>query len=249
MLFWKPSFGNTNPSIFRNLSRLRFRIQPISTWSSVFVVAPWVAIALASKLPDGSPAHSGTEYEIADALEGQKRRQGCRSFMSGSTERFHRSSDPPEVHDERIAQWRALKQFIDQWARDTSEDAFVGSFTDYKTLAEFEELIEIKLRRSWSFDVPSFQASRERDPARATWTAGSPFRGLDPFEFEHSPIFFGRTGAIGRPWRAKKTQVDKDDPRGFLLMLGASGSGKSSLARAGVMPTLVEPGVIDGIGL
>ena len=32
-------------------------------------------------------------------------------------------------------------------------------------------------------------------------------------------------------------------------MLGASGSGKSSLARAGVMPTLVEPGVIDGIGL
>jgi ABC-type ATPase involved in cell division len=47
----------------------------------------------------------------------------------------------------------------------------------------------------------------------------------------------------------RKTQIDKDDPRGFLLMLGASGSGKSSLARAGVMPALVEPGVIDGIGL
>ena len=75
---------------------------------------------------------------------------------------------------------------------------FVGSFTDYKTLAEFEELIEIKLRKIVERQCPQL---RERDateiPTRATWTAGSPFRGLEPFEFEHAPIFFGRTGAIG----------------------------------------------------
>ena len=206
----------------------------------------------ASKLPDGSPAHSGTEYEIAHALEGQKRRAGLPElhvWINRTIPPF--PPDPPEVHDERIAQWRALKQFIDQWTRDTSEDAFVGSFTDYKTLAEFEELIEIKLRKIVErrcAELPERPASEI--PARATWTAGSPFRGLEPFEFEHSPIFFGRTGAIGAAVESlRKTQVDKDDPRGFLLMLGASGSGKSSLARAGVMPTLVEPGVIDGIGL
>ena len=206
----------------------------------------------ASKLPDGSPAQSGTEYEIAHALEGQKRRAGVPElhvWINRTIPPF--PPDPPEVHDERIAQWRALKQFIDRWTRDTSEDVFVGSFTDYKTLAEFEELIEIKLRKIVERRCPQLPERPTGEiPARATWTAGSPFRGLEPFEFEHAPIFFGRTGAIGAALESlRKTQIDKDDPRGFLLMLGASGSGKSSLARAGVMPTLVEPGVIDGIGL
>jgi eukaryotic-like serine/threonine-protein kinase len=206
----------------------------------------------ASKLPDGSPAQSGTEYEIAHALEGQKRRAGLPElhvWINRTIPPF--PPDPPEVHDERIAQWRALKQFIDRWTRDTHEDVFVGSFTDYKTLAEFEELIEIKLRKIVERRCPAFPERAPGEvPVRATWTAGSPFRGLEPFEFEHAPIFFGRTGAIGAALESlRKTQIDKDDPRGFLLMLGASGSGKSSLARAGVMPTLVEPGVIDGIGL
>ena len=35
----------------------------------------------------------------------------------------------------------------------------------------------------------------------------------------------------------------------FTLIFGGSGSGKSSLARAGVMPMLVRPGVVEGIGL
>ena len=206
----------------------------------------------ASKLPDGSPAQSGTEYEIAHALEGQKRREGSPElhvWINRTIPPF--PPDPPEVHDERIAQWRALKQFIDRWTRDTHEDVFVGSFTDYKTLAEFEELIEIKLRKIVERRCPQLpERATSEVSVRATWTAGSPFRGLEPFEFEHAPIFFGRTGAIGAALESlRKTQIDKDDPRGFLLMLGASGSGKSSLARAGVMPTLVEPGVIDGIGL
>jgi eukaryotic-like serine/threonine-protein kinase len=205
-----------------------------------------------SKLPDGSPAQSGTEYEIAHALEGQKRRAGVPElhvWINRTIPPF--PPDPPEVHDERIAQWRALKQFIDRRTRDTNEDVFVGSFTDYKTLAEFEELIEIKLRKIVERRCPQLSERPTGEiPARATWTAGSPFRGLEPFEFEHAPIFFGRTGAVGAALESlRKTQIDKDDPRGFLLMLGASGSGKSSLARAGVMPTLVEPGVIDGIGL
>ncbi|HEY5743792.1 MAG TPA: tetratricopeptide repeat protein, partial [Terrimicrobiaceae bacterium] len=206
----------------------------------------------ASKLPDGSTAKSGTEYEIAHALAGQRRRQGLPElhvWINRTIPPF--PPDPPEVHDERIAQWRALKQFIEEWTRDSNEDVFVGSFTDYRTLSEFEELIEVKLRKIIERRMPAAQGGKSTElPARPTWTTGSPFRGLEPFEFEHAPIFFGRTGAIGAALESlRKTQVDKDDPRGFLLMLGASGSGKSSLARAGVMPALVEPGVIGGVGL
>lgn len=206
----------------------------------------------ASKLPDGSPAESGTEYEIAHALAGQQRRQGLPElhvWINRTIPPF--PPDPPEVHDERIGQWRALKQFIEQWTRDTKEGVFIGSFTDYKTLSEFEELIEVKLRKIIERRIPEVDDHEATELlTRPTWTLGSPFRGLEPFEFEHAAIFFGRTGAVGAALESlRKTQVDKDDPRGFLLMLGASGSGKSSLARAGLMPTLIEPGVIEGIGI
>ena len=203
------------------------------------MVAAWVPLHSASKLPDGSPAKSGTEYEIAHALARQRSVRACPNFTSGSIARFrHFPPDPPEVHDERIGQWRALKQFIEQRTRDTNEGVFIGSFTDYKTLSEFEELIEVKLRKIIERRIPEVDDhAGDGAPTRPTWTIGSPFRGLEPFEFEHAAVFFGRTGAIGAALESlRKTQVDKDDPRGFLLMLGASGSGKSSLARAGSYP-------------
>jgi hypothetical protein len=158
----------------------------------------------ASRLPDGSSAQSGTEYEIAHALAGQKRRDGLPElhvWINRTIPPF--PPDPPEVHDERIAQWRALKQFIERWTRDTNEGVFVGSFTDYKTLAEFEEFIEVKLRKIVERRVPELlEGQATEGPARRTWTEGSPFRGLEPFEFDHGESIFERTGAIGASLRA-----------------------------------------------
>ena len=69
---------------------------------------------------------------------------------------------------------------------------------------------------------------------------GSPFRGLAAFEASHSAVFFGRESAIARAI-AKLRQAP------FLLIIGASGSGKSSLLRAGLVPRATAPGVIpDG---
>ena len=75
----------------------------------------------------------------------------------------------------------------------------------------------------------------------------SPFRGLNFFDFEHAPIFHGRTKAIGEVLEALEAQVKAQRP--FVLVVGASGSGKSSLVRAGVLPLLTQPGTIEGIGL
>ena len=59
-----------------------------------------------------------------------------------------------------------------------------------------------------------------------------PYRSLDVFNEEDAPFFFGRESVV-------KKMIDslKREPR-FLAMLGPSGSGKSSVVRAGLIPAL-----------
>jgi chromosome segregation ATPase len=73
-----------------------------------------------------------------------------------------------------------------------------------------------------------------------------PFRGLQFFDFEHAPIFHGRTKAIGEVLDALNEQARAKKP--FVLVLGGSGSGKSSLVRAGVLPLLTEVGTMTEPG-
>ncbi|HEX5603361.1 MAG TPA: hypothetical protein VFX63_12460, partial [Pyrinomonadaceae bacterium] len=68
----------------------------------------------------------------------------------------------------------------------------------------------------------------------------NPFPGLRPFETDEYRLFFGREGQadelISRLSRAR-----------FLAVVGTSGSGKSSLIRAGLMPAL-RGGMMKGAG-
>ncbi|NES64236.1 MAG: ATP-binding protein [Okeania sp. SIO2D1] len=59
----------------------------------------------------------------------------------------------------------------------------------------------------------------------------SPYQGLKRFNFQDREYFFGRDALINKLFAA----VNKSS---FTLVLGASGSGKSSLVRAGVIPKL-----------
>ncbi|WP_235984611.1 nSTAND1 domain-containing NTPase [Mesorhizobium neociceri] len=73
----------------------------------------------------------------------------------------------------------------------------------------------------------------------------SPFRGLKPFEFENADLFFGRTHAIADCIERLEQQAAKG--KAFLLIYGMSGSGKSSLLRAGLLPFITRPGAVAGI--
>ena len=62
-------------------------------------------------------------------------------------------------------------------------------------------------------------------------TAVCPYRGFQVFDEEHAEFFFGRAADIQR-------LTEKLKATRFLAVIGASGSGKSSVVRAGLVPAL-----------
>lgn len=65
-----------------------------------------------------------------------------------------------------------------------------------------------------------------------------PYRGLEPFEPEDAALLAGRASERRRATRALQALARAGRPR-LLVLTGASGAGKTSLARAGVVPDLL----------
>jgi hypothetical protein len=125
-----------------------------------------------------------------------------------------------------MAEVRDFKHFVDQ-------GGFRAAFSEFEDLDAFEA------------NVDSPRASEDKAPS-PIWLKGSPFLGLESYRFEHAAIFFGRSNAI-------KTAVEQladnaQAGRPFLLVVGASGAGKSSLAQAGIVPALCTRGVVPESG-
>ena len=80
------------------------------------------------------------------------------------------------------------------------------------------------------------------DPKHFAWPPASdpnrpPYRGLRPLEAEDAGIFFGRDAAVIEALDRLRGLRETTPPR-LLVILGASGSGKSSFLRAGLLPRL-----------
>jgi eukaryotic-like serine/threonine-protein kinase len=153
--------------------------------------------------------------------------------------------EPKEEREEFGRQWDALQDFFATWEKEKARDLF-GTVHNYRSLEEFEELFRNDFRRFLAGRLGEDVGSTVPQRKARRWKS-SPFRGLNVFSFEHSPIFHGRTKAIGEVLDALERQVRAGLP--FVMVVGASGSGKSSLVQAGVLPLLTQPGTIEGIGL
>jgi hypothetical protein len=194
--------------------------------------------------PDGTQFSSGTEFEFEDALDAHKAR-GTPDLLV-----YRKTAEPFTVLDEhvvqRLEQKRAVEAFLKKWFF-SSEGSFTAAFNDFKAPAQFEERLEKHLRKLIEGRLPQLRAQGIVEPPKAIWTKGSPFRGLQHFDFEHSAVFCGRTEAISEILDVLRRQ--SNEGCAFALITGMSGVGKSSLMRAGLLPTLTTPGVIEGVGL
>lgn len=186
-------------------------------------------------MPDGRPYPSGTAFEILRAIE-HRRKPG-----QGKPDVFvyrKMAGPPPVPPDDMVGQQAqlerlaALNAFIAEWFVNEA-DGFKAAFSPFNTTDDFEAMLESHLR-TWLRD--NRRLGRER-----RWRVeerGAPFRGLEAFEAEHRDVFFGRRADIERGRERLGDAAARGTP--FLLIEGASGTGKSSLARAGLLPRLTD---------
>jgi len=194
---------------------------------------------------DGTTYASGTEYEFEIAVEAHK--------MYGKPELLvYRKTTHPvvDLQDEqnvrsRLDQKRALDGFIQHWFHNAQDGTLVAAFHPFEHPVDFEEKLEIHLRKLIESRLPLGRALAEATPP--SWIHGSPFRGLAVFEAEHAAVFCGRSKATSEVVAALREQARAG--AAFVLVTGMSGGGKSSLLRAGVLTLLDTPGVIEDVAL
>lgn len=93
----------------------------------------------------------------------------------------------------------------------------------------------------------NFPLNQELQAEQANWQGKSPFPGLSAFEPGDATVFFGRNEQISTLLSRVAKQVNFG--RAFCLILGPSGTGKSSLVNAGLLPKLLHHNGYDGIGV
>lgn len=179
----------------------------------------------APKRADGSGYPSGTAYEIETALAAQQQKQRPQLYMFRSSERVRFNADCIAEDQQQFAAleafWRQL--FVDENGR------FLRAFQSFADTADFEQQLE-RCIRQWLHE----QGHLIGQPIWNTAVLGSPYRGLEAFDETHQRVFFGRRSALDACWNRL---LDAHARRNaFLLILGGSGVGKSSLVRSGLVP-------------
>ena len=121
----------------------------------------------------------------------------------------------------------SLLDLLEKQERFTEFKAYVFTESEYSFLKNnyLSEVLDLKRRDITNID-----------------TAESPYRGLEAFQEAHAHIFFGRQ-TLSQQLSDKLHLILKDKAQtNFLSIIGASGSGKSSLVRAGILPELRKLG-------
>lgn len=198
--------------------------------------------------PGGGGFRSGTEYEFFTAMQAHELKGTPDIFVFRNTTEPRRPSRPREIREKVDREIDRLDEFFDTYFQE--EQFFTRAINIYSTLGEFEEKLTIALRSYLGGRLPqAASGGRNRDLPQYD---RPPYLGLSAFDFADAPVFFGRTAEVGEIIAAYQAQEmesassEEAPPKHFVLILGSSGSGKSSLARAGVLPMLTKAGVIEG---
>lgn len=186
---------------------------------------------------------TGTEWEFEDAIKSYQVNKKPDLLVYRKQAQFMVSLEDDVELDRQRKQKKMLTRFLKHWFIDQESDSFKAASHTFEDSVAFENMLETHTRELIVARIGQNNSSK----LSISWHKGSPFRGLQTFEVEHAPIFFGRTQARNELREMLMRQNARGS--GFVLVFGASGSGKSSLVKAGLLPDLMLPGMVDNVGL
>lgn len=129
-----------------------------------------------------------------------------------------------------------LHKIINQLRRALGDSATEPTYIETIRKRGYRTLAEVR-----------FPLGHEATASPQSWQGGSPFPGLQAYSANYAEVFFGRSEQISTLLNRISQQIIYG--RAFCLVLGPSGSGKSSLINAGVVPNLMKGDGYNGIGV
>lgn len=246
---WNQQTENTSISEMHSPQEAMRLGLPMPSDCDIIIMVLWTRMGASlprehDKMGSGS-YFSCVHWQYQDALQRIRREDYPYMVIYRRTEKVIVDLDDP-----RLEQWKEqyeqVKRFCTQFASGTLSTRMVHSV--YETPDDFRLSLEIMLKHiihnilqtTQPVTLPQDRPVSARLPAQNLWH-GSPFPGLRPFTTKDAPIFFGR----GRETDSLIKQVSRSDIH-FLAVVGASGSGKSSLIGAGLLPRLLKDGIAGG---
>jgi WD40 repeat protein len=218
-----------------------FDVVVLILWSRLGTLLPEKTSVREYRGIDGRAPITGTEWEFEEALQGALQR-GAPDLL------VYRKRSPASVdlrdvqrRDQQLEQLATLDRF---WSKHfANQGAFIGGYTEFDGDAEFATALETHLRKLIERRIAQ-RGANAVDQSAIIWMH-APFRGLESYDFDDAPIFFGQDEALSTAMMRLTANAENGVP--FLLVLGASGSGKSSLVKAGIVPKLFVPRRITGV--
>lgn len=120
-----------------------------------------------------------------------------------------------------------LHKIINQLRRALGDSATEPTYIETIRKRGYRTLAEVR-----------FPIGHQATASPQSWQGGSPFPGLQAYSANYAEVFFGRSEQISTLLNRISQQILFG--RAFCLILGPSGSGKSSLINAGVVPNLMK---------
>jgi WD40 repeat protein len=182
---------------------------------------------------EGAAYPSGTAFEILEAIELRRKR----TVPPPAILVYRKVAPTPSARaDDDAAQEKLLMQrkAVNEFFRDffaNEVEGFKAAFQVFENLDGFEHQLES--------DLIAWLRTTSRLGRQRLWRVedpelGCPFVGLNAFDARYREVFFGRRADTER------ARERLEAGNGFLLIDGPSGTGKSSLARAGLLPRMKD---------